>query len=260
MNRKTTAFVITTLTAGLLLILAGSLIPHSPATLRPQTEQTETTLKEIQGEFTNVNIDVQAADIQILQGKEFSIQYHLDEKEKIITAQIDNGTLTLITEPGLGWHPGRKKGQVIITLPEQQKLNQVDLNTVSGTVTLEQITMDTGNIRTTSGQIRITDTEADHLDAENKTGALSISGMVNTISLHSISGSLTLQGQVNTSASLETVSGKIEVEAPFNTVHAESMREITVNGQKQGRQFNFGKDSPQLNVKSVSGKIRLDLE
>ena len=279
MNKKFWKITVSCLVAGLILTTAGFLLPQqsvqSPAADRPSDSH----IAQNTDEFTSLSINVKAADVIIQAGTDYSLEYQFSDKETVTRNEIINGTLALETETGLGWHPESGDWKVIVTIPEGKTLQLVDITTVSGDVIVVNTAITEGQLKSTSGEIEVRNITADTLnaenisdqisiresyintvEAENKSDTIEIEGTYDAVDIRTISGKIIMKGQINTEASLENVSGKIEIEAPFNTIHAESIKEIMINGQKQGRHFNLGQEGPELNVKSVSGKIEICTE
>ena len=86
--------------------------------------------------------------------------------------------------------------------------------------------------------ITITDSCIQELEAENVSGGIIVSGTFNE-------------------TDLSTVSGDITVTAPAESIEAESIGGITLNGADQGKKIELPGSAPELDLESTSGKIAI---
>lgn len=224
--------------------------------------------------FTNVTVNVQASDISLNIGNEFSVQYNLHSKEALKQSEVVDGTFYFLSDPD--WDGKRKphKRKVLITVPEGTELNTVTLSTISGDITLSDLKIAQGTLETTSGAVELTKVTADQtsmktvsgklkasestisvLNAQNTSGAISGNGYFNQVDLKSVSGNCSLSGSLAGIANVKTTSGNVKINALVSSVHAETKGKIKIGEDEYAHSYYMRDGQPEVTIESVSGSI-----
>lgn len=253
-----------------------------PATADQNDEQKAPTTKITTGSlqldpFTNIDLSVMSADIQIQIGDAYALTYQLHGKETVERAEVVDGTLHFSTGIDPAQISGNGHWSVIITIPADASLSQLHLSTLAGNISfsglqfsegtlesqsgeilLRNLTCDRLKVSTLSEDITIADSQIGQLSAESKSDDINASGTFDTVDLNSISGDCELWGTVTTKAELETVSGDIELSAQSGTINAETHGEIEHNERPFRDKLTIGSGDPVYQLKSVSGDIEVE--
>ena len=84
--------------------------------------------------FANLQVDVLSADVEIIEGEEFTLSYTLHGREKIRNAEVVGDTLFFTTGFDFKWKPTKGDWKVTITIPKDTILEKVDIKTVAGDI------------------------------------------------------------------------------------------------------------------------------
>ena len=190
--------------------------------------------------FANIDLSVMSGDVTITEGDGYAVEYRLHGREKVKRAEVVNNTLYFDTGFDMQWKPGTGDWFVMITVPAGTEFESVRLKTTAGDIDFANYNFQNGTFETTAGDVEISGVLCD------------------TLNVHTVSDDITLTAcTVAQKAELETVSGDIEVEAPFSSIQAKSVGGISFNGADQGRRFSIGQGTPELEASSVSGDIEI---
>lgn len=226
-------------------------------------------------DFNSIEIDVLAADIQIVNGSELSVSYNFSDKEPIKKMNVIDGILYIETSFNpMEIFDRSNNWFVTITIPEGTTLLDVDLETISGNIDVSGIscnscsvsskagTINVNNLNSTeldaesiSGDIRVVDTSSSKADFETISSNLDISGTFGELETSSVSGNTNIVGSISMPSKLESTSGNISlsVNQPISLM-AQSTGSITMNGKKSSSPLRTVDGIP-VEIQSISGKI-----
>ncbi len=227
--------------------------------------------------FSNIDLSVMSADIQIQTGDAYAIAYQLHGKESVEQAEVVDGTLHFSTGIDPANISGHGHWSVVVTIPADASLNQLHLSTLAGNIAFSGLRFAEGTLESQSGEIllhnltcdklkastlsediTITDSQIGQLTADSKSDDINVTGTFDTVDLYSISGDCELGGTVTTRAELETVSGDIELVAQTGTINAQTHGEIEHNDHPFHNELTTGNGDPVYQLKSVSGDIEIE--
>lgn len=99
--------------------------------------------------FTSVKTNLQVADLEIKNGKEFKVIYH-GHKNIVPTVSVKNGQLT-VTQKASGNFAGTER--VTIVVPE--KLDNINIQADEGDIDISKLSVTSGQIKSDEGDIKI---------------------------------------------------------------------------------------------------------
>uniref|UniRef100_UPI00344BB890 DUF4097 family beta strand repeat-containing protein n=1 Tax=Carnobacterium TaxID=2747 RepID=UPI00344BB890 len=228
-------------------------------------------------DFTDIDIDVMSANIFLVYGDDYSLKYNIHDREKIKTLDVSNGVLRFSTTFKLDMTVDYGDWYVQVTIPKGTELGDLNLNTVSGDIAIEDSILknaqlnstsgevsiinskiDTAEIKSVSNKISIEDSEILKIKAENKSDDIILTGTFHDIDLYSVAGNLIIKGTPSNQSKIETVSGNIDLFlTEYVGVAAKSYGKIEYNNNDQGYKFNNSQGSDNIYLKSVSGNIQI---
>ena len=227
--------------------------------------------------FTGIEVAVKAADIRLEVGKGYAVTYQLHEKEPLKEAEVVDGVLRFSTGMDPLKLPGGGHWSVVVTVPADAKLEKIQLTTAAGDISFSGLAFTEGTLDTKAGEILLSGVTCDTLEAsaiadditisasqigtltaENTADDIEVDGTFNTVQLHSVSGDCELHGAVTTEASLETVSGDIELTCQGGDIQAETVGEIEHNGSEGRGKLHITGEGASIRLKSVSGSIEIE--
>lgn len=227
--------------------------------------------------FTSVEIDVLAADLRVVPGQQWAVSYNLSEKEPIKRLGVEGGTLYVETSFDPKQYFDRSQDWfVTVTVPEGTALSQVELDTLSGHVSVQGVSCDDLSLSSTSGDVGVQDVTAgeadlestsgnvtaarltaDSLDAETVSGGVQVDGTFKTLETDTISGETQVSGAISTEGTLKSTSGSIGLTLSHAAaVRADSMGTITLNGEESRSPVRLQTGVP-VTLQSVSGKLTI---
>ncbi len=228
-------------------------------------------------EFHSIEIDVMAADVQVVSGEQWSISYHLSEKEPVKRFGVTDGTLYLETAfDAKKYFKQNQDWFVTVTVPAAAALSEVNLETISGNVQVKGITCDDASLSSTSGDVAAEtviakEVEAetvsgditadavysDSLKAETVSGGMNVDGSFAEIEMETVSGNTEVSGSITKQGAFNSVSGDValSLNSPA-AIYAGSLGGITLNGEKERNPLRLDEGAP-IRIQSVSGKISI---
>lgn len=242
----------------------------SKENLPGKTEQVKT--------FDAIEVDVLAADIRVEVGDDWSVSYYLSDKEPVKQLGVEGDTLYVETafDP-TEYYDRTEDWFVLVTVPADTDLADLELETISGNVGIQDIVCDTAqlssisgrvkvqnvdarvlDLETASGKIDVDDATAKRLEAETVSGNLDISGVFEDVNSNTISGRTQYTGSITIEGSIESVSGDVSLTLDHPAeIEAKSMETITVNGERSKGTVHTGEGIP-ITIESISSRIDIE--
>lgn len=158
------------------------------------------------------------------------------DKNKIPEISSSGNTLRIATRKnmkfGINLGTWNVKTYVTVSIPKSLASNsglELDANTVSGSITMEELTARSIEADTTSGSIKVYDCFAKELDCESVSGSVTVdNGEYSDAEMKTTSGSIKLYATTTDRFKLESVSGSIKCET--KAVPAKGGKANTVSG------------------------------
>ena len=191
--------------------------------------------------FANLQVDVLSADVEIIEGEEFTLSYTLHGREKIRNAEVVGDTLFFTTGFDFKWKPTKGDWKVTITIPKDTILEKVDIKTVAGDIMMANRDCNSIYAKSIAGEI-----ELNHINC-------------NDMTLDTVAEDIEIKDcVVSELVRAKSIAGKIETRLSAESIYAESFGGIKYQGLKQGNRFELKGMFPGLELRSVSGKIVID--
>ena len=188
--------------------------------------------------FINIDLDVKSANVKIVEGDGFTINYSLHGRETIKELKVEDDTLIFDTGIDFFFKPSFGNWFVEITVPHGYELNEIELNSTAGQIELKDRVFNSADLSTTAGQIIVENVVCNDLDLETVSEKIVL-----------------LESDISEGVEAKSVSGYIEISMPASTITAESIGGVNVDGIDQGYKYELSIGYPSLKAKSVSGKI-----
>lgn len=194
--------------------------------------------------FVNIDLDVKSADVKIIEGENFGINYSFHGREKIKELKVENETLILDTwldfhDKGINFHKlSFGNWFVEITVPKDYELNEIELNSTSGDIEIKNRNFTNGDLSTTGGQILLENVACNDLNLDTVSEKIALIGS-------------SVVGDVEA----KSVSWDIEITMTASSIKAESIGDVYINGLDQGHKYEISNGKPSIEARSVSGEI-----
>ncbi|MEG1771970.1 MAG: DUF4097 family beta strand repeat-containing protein [Clostridia bacterium] len=223
----------------------------------------------IQEGFTAIKVSVVNAGIELIKGKNFSIDYTNDEKSSTkINHKIVNNVL-IVDEKKTGTFRfftlnGSHQKTIRITVPECL-LDRINIETVNGGIYVNDIRSETLHAETVNGGVKIERLVAEDSYFETVNGSISAGNVISKcMHVETVNGSLHVSGLLKGVIYLESVNGSIRV-------HTKAARDtydfslstvsgsVYVGSEKMGKHYKTDYDrSNVIHGETVSGGIYIE--
>ena len=241
------------------------------ATLRKEVRQSNFSeiKKESQEQATNEEetytfVDINSLNLDLVTAKvDISTSNNLLTTVKVfnnssLTVKVKdkNGTLH-IEEEGVsfssGWPFSSNKRSIRIEIELADQLyNRLDLESVSGSINLNELHFDKADIEAVSGSINVSNSNFDKLSLETVSGRIKANSLIakDKTTIETVSGSVEVFELNSENISVETVSGSITLSIDGNK------EDYSIDVEKLFDETHIKKDgSKRLKIESVSGRI-----
>ena len=263
----------------------------SPAT-REQAAAEQTAGELTLPAFTNVRVDAVTTDVSFRYGSGYALHYELPEGELLEQAEVQDGTLLFCTESepdsSLPHH-----GQLVITLPEDTELGEIQVYTSFGSLTFDgqanSLVYDTSSgdaeiggvlagsaevytsfgsltfdgranslvYDTSSGDAEIGGVLADSLKVYTSFGSLRFTGQTASLNFESSKGGAQVTGKITDTLRMDTTTGPLTAALPDPTLMAETGGKLTVDGVEQAGCFSRQGGGCSARITSSRGDITI---
>lgn len=229
-------------------------------------------------EFSNIEVDVLAADIRLCPGEGWSVAYQVSDKEPIERLEVAGGTLYVETafDPD-GYFEHSSDWHVTVTVPKDAPLSKLKLHTLSGTVALSDLSCQSASLHSLSGEVEVQNLTAGELELETASGAIETKGLsaeqlkVETVSgdlcldgalgaleANTVSGALEVEGSLAKSGDLNGVSGSIKLTLSHDAaLEVSTYGKLAYNGSSVRGSLQTEEGVP-VTIKSVSGDVTIE--
>ena len=132
--------------------------------------------------FTEIEMKVSVGDVTIRRGTEFHIEVSFEGTVRgepyRIEYEVTDGTLHVVSFPRHhNDDDGDCSGQVLVTVPEDAALEEIQVSLGIGDVTLRELSVDEAELETGMGDLAVIDTAAREVELNTGMGDVEISGI-----------------------------------------------------------------------------------
>ena len=236
-------------------------------------------------DWVDGSVTVLPTDEEKLTIREASVNGGEIEESHRMRWLVENGTLRIGYCKPTWWLRGKGK-ELIVQIPTAwlTDMETMKVNSVSGEVSLQDINGESSiEVTTVSGHVTANDLQAWGVAVETTSGNVTVNGTVNWADLDSVSGEIRLNGSTR-NVDVETVSGEIDLylqdtpkDVQIDTVSGDTnlslpkdikgfrvemdsaSGDLTVDfeGTWQSKTFRHGNGSAMIEIDSVSGDARI---
>ena len=243
----------------------------TPGSSSPGTESQQPSqgAVELDGTFVRLDLDIILGDVSIRTGSDWGLTLESSGQDRhgedyLLHYSLEHDTLSIWSTPEQLNTDGSSEitARVEITVPEGWTLERVSLDTVSGDVTLTEVTADEVSVDTTSGDVTAQRLTAGSIRLETVSGDVNLGCPTapSEVSLDSVSGDLSLSGPLSPDTRLTTTSGDIEITA--DSTEEECAYDLScvsggirIGGTSIESSIRKAEGELSLNANSVSGDI-----
>lgn len=239
---------------------------YTPGTVESSGSVDASQIKNIQVEWVSGSILVEPSNVQNIC---FSETEGLSDEDKLVW-RLEGNTLKIeFCQPkgflSFGFDSTDVKKDLVIQVPESWFCNNLDINSVSATLSINRLSANEILLTNVSGKCEFTDCVIKDVNVETVSGTVSYTGTLNSLDLQTVSAdctasltnhpeairlegvsgdlTLVLPEDCGFTASVDSVSGKFSSELPTTTRDGE---------------YVYGDGACSIELEGVSGSIRIE--
>lgn len=124
-------------------------------------------------EFSTISLNVESLEVTVESGDGYGYQFKGAENFRP-EVTVENGTLTI--GQSISGKTLNRTGEIVITVPEDTNLENMDMTISAGSVQIKDITASTLSVDVSAGDITLVDSAIDSLDVEASSGDVDVKG------------------------------------------------------------------------------------
>ena len=240
------------------------------------------------GVFSDIDIDMSASDVNIIEGDSFKVVYKVYEEAPEI--KNDNGKLIIKEKENskkFRFHLGFEElddSHVDIFIPKGTAINECKVDINAGDLLIETQTMakldvdtDAGNIKineselgdalfkSNAGNLSLNDTKADKIDGDVDYGNFKIEDSeITDLTLDTDAGNTKIEKTRINNVDIKADAGNVKLDligemADYSIDAKADFGNLKIDGEKQGNKFSVeGKSGKSIKVNANAGNIDID--
>lgn len=217
--------------------------------------------KKVFSNVRNLCVDTESMEIRICRGEKFEASYRVREKSYHAKLTEDGDTANISVQYCMDEHfvtalmmdDGYGRGELVVTIPEKQKLEQILLKGTDSVVILEDIAAAKVRAETENNDITCTRVQADAIEIEN--------GYETYLTLQKVQGgSFCTKSESVTMNVDDCTFSEWKTEAEDNYIKSRDTKaeKLELTGKYGELQFS-GLDCPQIMVRADDGTVQMQL-
>lgn len=219
----------------------------------------EMTSYDIPQDIETVEISVDTATLRIENGEKFEVQSNFNEM-KI----EDNGGKLKIKEKSHNIFDVGNNGTIIITIPADETLDKISVNTGASSVFIENLSTCRLNFDLGAGNVNIQNINVtENAEIDCGIGELKIEqGKLNNLELSHGVGKADVNSVITGSSDIDAGVGELKLHIPSDkslyTVKAESgIGAVVIDGERAENEITFGSGDNLLKVEGGIGNVKI---
>ncbi len=215
---------------------------------------------QVNGEISSLDIEINAAKLEIVQGDQFSVE----SNHKYISVSSDSGKLR-INETRRIASLSSEAAVIKLTVPSGFVFDEADIETGAGKVTIDSLSADIVDITLGAGKATVENLVANsRAEIEGGTGLLTVNGgSLNNLNLEMGVGSLTFKSRIEGNSSLDLGVGEAKLILLGNREDYcieldKGLGEARLEGESMRDDSVYGAGSNRLSIDGGVGAVNIE--
>ena len=215
---------------------------------------------QVNGEISSLDIEINAARLEIVQGEKFSVE----SNHKYISVSSDSGKLR-INETRRIASLSSEAAVIKLTVPRGFVFDEADIETGAGKVTIDSLSADILDITLGAGKATVENLVANsRAEIEGGTGMLTVNGgSLNNLNLEMGVGSLTFKSRIEGNSSLDLGVGEAKLILLGNREDYcieldKGLGEARLEGESMRDDSVYGAGSNRLSIDGGVGAVNIE--
>lgn len=216
---------------------------------------------EISGPVTDLELEVKAAELSIVTGREFKVESNL----KNLTVQVKNGKLVIEDESRGGWFGGFGDAELILTLPEETSFEKAEITAGAGKVTIQDLRADTLRLELGAGKADIGSLEVQSsAKIEGGAGQINLrSGSLRNLDFDIGVGEVNFKAAVLGDSKINAGVGETNItllgsKEDYELHIEKGIGSVKVDGQSLGDDSTYGSGKNEIEIDAGIGAIHVE--
>ena len=216
-------------------------------------------VRELEIQWTAGSVTIQPEDIDRIEFAETG-----DEEHPMIWKLVQDRLVIRDYESSIWMGKYDRDKDLVIRVPRQWQPEEVDIQTASGQVTIQDLTAGSLELNGVSGITRMTGCQARELSAEGVSGKTELQGKFGSVDVVTVSGECTVTlDEMSREVELESVSGDMTLVIPegsgftarWDSVSGDLRSDLEI--RSSGGQYIRGDGSAKIDAESVSADLTI---
>ena len=219
------------------------------------------TIEVSNDEILSLEIDIDSTSLTIKNGNEFMVETN----NEYISSSERNGKL-ILKEKNRNWFRRSSKSELVITLPLDIKFDNVDIDTGSGKIRIEQLITEKLDFDFGAGSTEIESLEVfDNAKIDGGAGKIKIlSGDINDLDLDLGVGEFTMSSSLTGNNKIDAGIGEVNIDLIGNLEQykikaSKGIGNIRLDGEKIKNDTLYGTGDNYLEIDGGIGDIEIEL-
>lgn len=215
---------------------------------------------QVNGEISSLDIEINAAKLEIVQGEQFSVE----SNHKYISVSSDSGKLR-INETRRIASLSSEAAVIKLTVPSGFVFDEADIETGAGKVTIDSLSADILDISLGAGKATVENLVANsRAEIEGGTGMLTVNGgSLNNLNLEMGVGSLTFKSRIEGNSSLDLGVGEAKLiilgrREDYCIELDKGLGEARLEGESMRDDSVYGAGSNRLSIDGGVGAVNIE--
>lgn len=216
---------------------------------------------EISDPVTELDLEVKAAELSIVTGRELKVESNL----KNLTVAVKNGKLVIEDESHGAWFGGFGDAELILTLPEGTSFEKAEIAAGAGKVTIEDLRADTLRLELGAGKVDISNLEAaSKAKIEGGAGEINLrGGSLRNLDFDIGVGEVNFKAAVLGSSEINAGVGETNItllgsKEDYSLRINKGIGSVRVDGQSLGDGGAYGSGNNEIEIDSGVGSVRVN--
>lgn len=210
-----------------------------------------------------VKIDLSTSSLVIETGEQFSVD--AKSVSSSFSSEVKNRTL-IVKETEKWFFSSRTHGKIIVTVPKDVILNDLDIDTGAGRIEVIGIRADKFDLNQGAGSIKIQDSSFSKTSIDGGAGEIVVSSStLNNLSLDAGVGRVKMEASILGNSDIECGVGEIDItllgqEEDYQLNLEKGLGSLEVNGKGYSSESTYGSGSNRIHIEGGVGSISVSFE
>ena len=212
--------------------------------------------------ITNIEIDVDASSITIINGDNFRVE--ATNISDNFVSKTDNNTLK-IKETKQNFLEDTSNSKIIVYIPENSNLNDIEIDSGAGATTISQISAQKLDIDLGAGTLNINNSNFKNTNIDGGAGTIKISGStLNNLDLNAGVGKVEITSDITGISEIECGVGEVTLNLPTNkdnyTISFEKgLGKLKIDNEEHAGN-TYGRGTNKITLEGGIGNININFE